>query len=277
MRLGGPVFGVINDPQQWIQELKRHGYRAAYAPVDHTADDAMVKAYVDAAERADIVIAEVGAWSNPLGPDEVERKAAQDYCKVQLELADRIGARCCVNISGSRGAQWDGPDPRNLTQDTFDCIVAVVRDIIDAVKPTRTFFTLETMQWMYPDSPDSYLRLMTAIDRPQFGVHLDPTNLINCPERYFNSGELIKECFRMLGPHIKSCHAKDIRLDTRATVHLDEVRPGLGNLDYPVFLSELNCIEKTTPLMLEHLIGEEEYREAADYIRRVAKVQKIDL
>ena len=277
MRLGGPLFGSVNDPQQWIHELKRCGYHAAYAPVDNTADDATVRAYADAAEKADIVIAEVGAWSNPLDPDEVKSKTARDYCKAQLTLADRIGARCCVNISGSRGVPWDGPDPRNLTQETFDCIVAVVRNIIDAVKPTRTFFTLETMQWMYPDSPDSYLRLLTAIDRPRFAVHLDPTNLINCPERYFRSGDLIKECFRTLGSHIKSCHAKDIRLDTRATVHLDEVRPGLGNLDYTVFLSELNRIEKTTPLMLEHLTKEDEYREAADYIRDVARAQEIEL
>jgi hypothetical protein len=30
-------------------------------------------------------------------------------------------------------------------------VVAVVRDIMDAVKPTRAFYTLETMPWMYPD------------------------------------------------------------------------------------------------------------------------------
>ena len=271
MRLGGPVFGEIDDPHEWIRELKRCGYRAAYAPVDHTADDATVRAYADAAQRADIVLAEVGAWSNPLAPDATDRKTAQTYCKAQLALADRIGARCCVNIAGSRGTQWDGPDPRNLSPETFDLIVTVVRDIIDAVNPTRTFYTLETMQWMYPDSPDSYLRLLKAIDRPRFAVHLDPTNLINCPERYFNSGELIRECFRLLGPHIKSCHAKDIHLDTRATVHLDEIRPGLGNLDYGAFLSALETLDPDTPLMLEHLNTESEYSEAANYIRSIAQ------
>jgi hypothetical protein len=31
-----------------------------------------------------------------------------------LALADEIGSLCCVNISGSRGSQWDGPHPDNL-------------------------------------------------------------------------------------------------------------------------------------------------------------------
>ena len=35
------------------------------------------------------------------------------------------------------------------------------------------------MPWTLPDSPDSYLELMGAIDRRQFAVHFDPTNLIN--------------------------------------------------------------------------------------------------
>jgi hypothetical protein len=34
-------------------------------------------------------------------------------------------------------------------------IVETTRSIIDAGKPTRTFFALDTMHWAYPDSPDS--------------------------------------------------------------------------------------------------------------------------
>jgi sugar phosphate isomerase/epimerase len=54
------------------------------------------------------------------------------------------------------------------------------------------------------------------------------------------------------------------------TVHLDEVRPGLGGLDYPVFLSELARLDPDLPLMLEHLPGTDDYREAAAHVRSVA-------
>ncbi|MHC4682667.1 MAG: sugar phosphate isomerase/epimerase family protein [Planctomycetota bacterium] len=214
-----------------------------------------------------IIIAEVGAWSNPISPDEKTRRAALEKCRRQLALADRIGARCCVNISGSRGERWDGPSPKNFTDETFDIIVATTRAIIDEVKPTRTYFTLETMPWAYPDSADSYVALLKAIDRKRFAVHLDPVNLVCSPQR---SGALIRECFEKLGPYIKSCHAKDILLQTKLTTHLDEIRPGLGGLDYAVFLTELSKLPDT-PLMLEHLKGAEEYRLAADYVRGVAK------
>jgi sugar phosphate isomerase/epimerase len=270
MRLGGPVFDKVTDPESWTAAVQRSGYRAAYCPVDADTDHAVARDYVEAARRADIVIAEVGAWSNPISPDAVVRSAAMVRCKEQLALADRIGARCCVNIAGSRGAQWDGPHPENLADETFDLIVETVREIIDAVNPTRTFYALEAMPWIFPDSPDSYLRLIDAIDRPAFAVHLDPVNMINSPARYYRTGEFIRECFSKLGGHIKTCHAKDIALSGKLTVHLDEVRPGLGGLDYRTFLRELNRLDSDIPLMLEHLPSAEEYNLAAAQLRSIA-------
>jgi sugar phosphate isomerase/epimerase len=270
MRLGGPVFEAYSDPEAWIAALRDLGYGAAYCPVDSGAPRDLVDAYAHAAEAANIVIAEVGAWSNPLSPDEETRLAAIAKCREQLALADRIGARCCVNIVGSRGQVWDGPHPDNLTDESFDLIVETTRGIIDAVKPTRTFYTLETMPWMYPDSADSYVRLIQAVDRKQFAAHFDPVNLVCSPQRYFATGALIRDFAAKLGPHIRSCHAKDIVLADRLTVHLDETRPGLGNLDYRAYLQELDKLDPDVPLMIEHLPTPEEFALAADHIRSVA-------
>jgi len=145
LRLGGPVFEKYQDPEGWVRAVKKLGYSAAYCPVGAEAADEVVKAYERAAQKADIIIAEVGAWSNSISPDEEKRKAALEKCRQQLALADRIGARCCVNITGSRGTQWDGPAAENFTEETFDMIVETTRGIIDDVKPTRTWFALETM------------------------------------------------------------------------------------------------------------------------------------
>jgi sugar phosphate isomerase/epimerase len=271
LRLGGPTFEKFDGPDAWVEVLKRLGYRAAYCPVGAKEKDDVVSAYAKAAQKADIIIAEVGAWSNPISPNEEQRRRAIAKCRDHLALADRIGAKCCVNISGSRNEKnWAGPHKDNLTDETFELIVETTRAIIDDVKPSRTYFTLETMPWAYPDSADSYLRLLRAIDRKRFAVHVDPVNLVCSPQRYFNNGELIRECFRKLGPYIKSCHAKDILLDEKLTTHLDEVRPGLGKLDYATFLRELSKLPDT-PLMLEHLPNAEEYRLAAEHIRSVAK------
>jgi len=271
MKLGGPVFREFSDPDAWIAALRDYGYGAAYCPVNTDADDTVVKAYAEAAKSAGIVIAEVGAWSNPIDSNEEARRKAQAHCRAQLALADRIGARCCVNVSGSRGQPWYGPHPDNFSEETFDMVVQVVRGIIDDVDPTRTFYTLETMPWMYPDSADCYLRLVEAIDRRQFAVHFDPSNLLSSPQRFYGSGEVIREFVAKLGPRIRSCHAKDLQLGGDLMPHFDEVRPGLGGLDYATLLRELSKLDPDTPLMMEHLATEEEYAQAAAYIRSVAE------
>lgn len=277
MRLGGPVFLTNPEPGSWIAAVKASGYRAAYCPLTTGADRALIAAFARVARQADIVIAEVGAWSNPLSSNAAERQKALDYCQGQLALADEIGEVCCVNIAGSRGERWDGPDPKNLTAETFDMVVESVRAIIDAVKPTRTYYTLETMPWIVPDSVDAYLEVFRAIDRERFAVHLDPVNLVSSPQRYFANGILIREFVEKLGPWIKSVHAKDILLRETYTTHLDEVRIGLGYLDYRTLLTELNRLPADLPVMLEHLKTEAEYAEAAAAIRAAANAVNVAL
>lgn len=270
MRLGGGCFGDASEPDAWVAAMKRLGYSAAYCPV-RDADEDTIQAFADAAKAADIVIAEVGAFgNNPISPDEDTRRQGIAKCQERLALADAIGARCCVNVAGSRGERWAGPDPDNLSQATFDLVVESVREIIDGVNPSRSFYTLETMPWVFPHTVDSFLRLVEAVDRKAFAVHFDPVNMICSPEVYFDNASLLREGVAKLGPHIRSCHAKDILLADKLTVHLDEVRPGLGALDYAVFLKELDKLDPDTPLMIEHLKGEEEFRLAADHIRSVA-------
>lgn len=270
MRLGGPVLKKYNSPDEWIKALKELRYSAAYCPIDSNAGDDTIQAYRKAAEKNNILIAEVGAWSNPLSPDPNISKEALNHCKAQLELAEKIGAKCCVNIAGSRGQQWDGPHPDNFSGETFDRIVETVREIIDTVKPESTCYSLEPMPWVFPDNPDDYLSLIRAIDRKAFGAHLDPVNVINSPGRYYNNRQVLKEWFSKLGPYIHSAHAKDIVLSGKLTVHLDEAIPGSGALDYPTYITELHSLNPELPLMIEHLNTEEEYNQGIEYIRRTA-------
>ena len=278
VRLGGPLFDKFDEPEGWIAALRKQGYRAAYCPLKTDAPGDQIRAYENAAKKADIVIAEVGAWSNPLSNDPATAQAAIKKCVDSLALAEAIGANCCVNISGSKNpAQWAGPHKDNLTSETFEQIVSITQRIIDEVKPTRTYFALEFMPWSYPDSVDSYLRLLKAVGSKQFGVHLDPMNIIVSPQVFYNNGALISACFKKLGPHIRSCHGKDIILKEDVyTPQLVECRPGLGQMDYAVYLKELSKL-KNIPLMMEHLPTADEYQKAAAYIRSVGAREGISL
>ena len=126
------------------------------------------------------------------------------------------------------------------------------------------------MPWMYPDSTDSYVRLVQAIDRPAFAVHFDPVNLINSPSRFFNNSAVMQEFITALGPLIKSIHVKDIVMRPTLTMHLDEVPPGSGALDYPALLDALYAVGLDLPLMLEHMSDPNDYVKGASFIRETA-------
>jgi sugar phosphate isomerase/epimerase len=278
VRLGGPVFEPYEGPEAWVDSLKKRGYKAGNCPLEPGAGEQEIRDLEKAARKHDMVIAEVGTWSNTISPDPQTTKEAIEKCIAGLVLADQVGARCCVNISGSKNLEyWAGPHPENMTQPVFDQVVETTRKIIDAVKPVRTVFALEAMPWAFPYSTESYLQLLKAIDRKGFGVHLDPVNMITSPQDYYNNGKLIREMFAKLGPHIRSCHAKDITLrEDNYIPQLDEIRAGLGTLDYGTFLRELAKLEDV-PLMMEHLGTDEEYKLAASYIRSIGRSVQVDI
>jgi len=270
IRLGGPVFLKSDDPRELAHEHRRLGYSAAYCPKADIKDSDRIKAIVEAYAAEDVVIAEVGAWVNMLDPHTEKRIENQRYVAERLALAEAVGARCCVDIAGSYNpTTWYGPHPKNLSKEFFDATVENCRKLIDEVKPKRTRFTIEMMGWAIPDSPDSYLRLIRAVDRSAFGVHMDVCNGINSPDKFYNNGAYIEECFQKLGQWITSCHAKDLEWKVELNVHFAEVIPGRGEVDYRAYLKSLAALPTEVPLMLEHLKTAEEYLEGATYIRKV--------
>jgi sugar phosphate isomerase/epimerase len=271
IRLGGPVFLKSDDPRELAREHRRLGYSAAYCPEAKADDTARVREIEKAFAAENVVIAEVGAWVNMLDPDAEKRAKNLHYVAERLALAEAVGARCCPDIAGSYNPKvWYGPHPKNLSQEFFDATVENCRRLIDEVKPKRTKFTIEMMGWNLPDSPDSYLKLLRAVDRPAFAVHMDVCNGINSPEKFYRNSEFITECFRKLGPWIASCHAKDLQWIPELNVHFLEVIPGRGEMDYRTYLSEISRLPVDAPLMLEHLKTAEEYDEGKRYIMKVA-------
>ena len=270
--LGGPVFVKSDDPEVLARAHRKLGYRAAYCPPLALNDKERIRATEKAFARNGVVIAEVGRWVNLLDSDPERRKRNLEYVTEGLALADEVGARCCVDIAGSFNKKvWYGPHPDNLSERFFEAAVENARKIIDAVKPKRAVFAYEMMGWALPDSPDSYLRMLRAVDRKAFGVHLDPCNLVNCPRRFWRNADLINECFDKLGKWIASCHAKDLSWEVEMNIHFREVIPGTGALDYATYLKRLAELPQGAPLMLEHLRGPKQYDQARRYIMSVGR------
>lgn len=271
IRLGGPIFLQSDDPVELAREHRKLGYSAAYCPKVELADRERIRAIESAFKAENVVIAEVGAWVNMLDPDGAKRAKNLAYVAQRCALADAVGARCCVDIAGSYHPQWfHGFHPRNITQEYFDATVENCRKILDEVKPSRTRFTIEMQVGLQPEGPDEYLKLIRAVDRKAFGVHLDVCNGVNQPNRFYRNGDFIRECFRKLGRWVISCHAKDLTwINDGYNMHFAEVGPGKGVMDYRAYLDELSKLSWEAPLMLEHLKTPQEYEEAKQHILKV--------
>ena len=266
MRLGINFTPPHETPEEWAEILTANGFRATAFPVNYTAKDSLIDAYVREAKAHDILIAEVGAWSNPNSTDPEEAARARELNLEQLKLADYVGASCCVNISGAVGPRWDFCYERNYTAELYKRNVEFAQFLIDAVKPQHTAYSLEPMQWMAPRSVSEYAGLLADVDRPQFKVHMDIFNLVNSPDKYIFHKKLIDEAFLILGEEIASCHLKNIAMQPAGTVMIREVPVEEGYVDVGYYLGKIRSLGRDLPVLIEHREHFEDYVKSAKWV-----------
>ena len=278
IRFGGPIFnGADNDPRSIAKACKAKGYTAAYVPHVELKDKERIREIKSAFEAENIMLAEVGYWDNIMDLDENARKNNISRLTDALYLAEEVGARCAVDIFGLYGTA-DTPKfvAENFSDGAFSDAVDIARQLIDTVKPKTAYFTYEIFPFNVVDCPESIEKLLKAVDREQFGVHLDLCNLINSPRAYFSSGDIVRDCVKRFGNKIVAAHVKDIKAkEPSMSVILEEVMPGTGGVDMHTFIREMHKLPQELPFMMEHLSSEAEYDRAAEYIRKCAKEENI--
>ncbi len=267
MRLGTSSPLQHGSPEEWADRQRKLGCAAVVFPVQSNEPEQKIIAYKEAAEKAGLAIAEVGIWRNALAADPEERRANMDYCVNQLRLADFLHARCAVNVAGAFGPIWDGGYRENFSERAWKETVAMVREILDRANVKNTCFTLEPMPWMVPTGPREYARLLDAVEREHFAVHMDIINMVNSADRYFKADEFIDECAEVLGKRIRSCHIKDVHLDRRYTLRLEECGPGDGEFPLRHYVEKMNGIDPDMPVILEHLDTDEQYIKYMGYLK----------
>ena len=254
-------------PQDWASRHVALGLKSVNFPVSFEEGEDKFMAYKKAADDAGLLIAEVGVWRNTLAADTQERRKWIDFAVGQLRMADAIGAVCCVNVVGTPcGPRWDGGYRGNFSPELWKDAVGMIRKIIDTARPKHAKFSIESMPWMIPSTPDEYLRLIEDVDRHEFGTHLDVVNMITSPRKYFFNDEFLHECFEKLHGTICSCHLKDVRLKEEYTFQLEECACGQGILDLELYAKLADAENSAMPMIIEHLTTDEEYAASVRYV-----------
>ena len=270
MRLGISMNPPHSSPEEWEEKILELGLRTVIFPCRYDAPDSLIDRYAEICRAHDISIAEVGAWGNVLSPDPEIRCKAKQKCIRQLELADHVRARCCVNIVGTAGGeQWDGAYKCNFGAEAMKQAADSICEIISAVNPRHTCYTVEPMPWMIPTSPEEYLELIEKVNHPRFAVHMDIVNMLFTPERYFFNAEFMDRAFSVLKGRIRSCHIKDVKIGPKLTLHLDEVMCGDGNVDLKHYADLATAEDPDMPLVIEHLKEWDRYLESYKTLKRI--------
>lgn len=255
MRLGTAKNFSHTTPEEWAKKHAGLGLRAVVFPLNHTDDPALIREYVAATKRYDLVIAEIGVWRSLVCANEEMRRANIDFAVEELRFADMIGARCCVDFIGTyRGVRTED-SAENFTEEAFYATVETVREVIRRANPRAAKFALEAMRNSTPYSPEQYLKLYEAVDDPAFGIHLDLFNWISDAAALDDSPGIIDRSFDLLGDKTVSCHLKDLAADGDG---VREVAPLNGKFDVCRFFERLKKYPDM-PVIIEHLQSTEEY------------------
>jgi sugar phosphate isomerase/epimerase len=76
-------------------------------------------------------------------------------------------------------------------------------------------------------------------------------------ETVFHTTDAINQHFDVLGRHIVSCHAKDIWIENRLALHLQDGCPGKGLLDFPTLFRRMEALSPDYPVIVEGAASEE--------------------
>ena len=256
------------------------GLTAAYLPYVPATEEAKLREIREAFGEADLLPAELGYWENIQDLDPATRQANRDALRRYLESAEAMGAACAVTVTGAAtyGTVNDNVNAESFTAAYFDEAVRFAQELIDAVQPRHTVFCYEPFAFTCLDTIEACARMVEAVDRPQFGIHMDLSNFVLAPRDLLRYDALAEEAGRLIGPHAPSAHIKDLKLLGPAThIQIDECAAGEGQLDLGAYLRMLDGLGREIPLFVEHLPDEASYRVADAGVRRAAAAAGIRL
>ena len=278
VRLAGYLrYTAGDDIGEAVRALRERGLTAVNAGPDpwHDMNDSGLRELRDALRQHDVVVFEIGGYRNLIHTDPAVRRDYQKRIAYCLEAAEKIGCPMVGTISGSRNPEGNefldnyAVHPDNWSLETWNILIGSLRQILKDTAGLKAAIGMEAQVTTNIDGPLAHLRLMEDMGDDRIKVNLDPTNMVHL-HNHFRTTELINECFDMLGEDIYGCHAKDSYvLPHSQTVHVQEVCPGRGNLDYETYLVRLSRMKWTRSLQPEH-IPADQFDEAYSHIRTVA-------
>lgn len=216
----------------------------------------------------------VSGYTNIVHPDKDERARRVGYLKEIIRHARDFGSAYVISETGTFNTESDWVHhPRNKTEEGFEECRKVIAELAQLAYDHGAVFCLETYVNNVVGSVEETVKMFAQVDHPGLGLLMDPTN-------YFEShnidrmDEILHQVFDTLQDKIRIAHAKDVKRSgsDKSEKHADigdaeameshtfrgvgEIElpaPGLGELDYDLYLQLLARKHSNIPVIIEHL------------------------
>lgn len=262
-----------------IKRIKSHGFTTVQ--LDTAFKDIVLepgpsaidncKRISDAFRDANLPICSIAAYRNLVHPDPAVRKKNIDYVKFVLKHARLLGAPYVASEAGTFNAESDYiPDPKNSTEEGYQESKAVLAELAQYAHDHGAVFLLETYVNNVVGTIERTNRIVDDVNSPGFGLMMDPTNYFE-DDNIDQIDDTINAIFDApLAAHIKCAHAKDVKRaidNTEKYAEMDASSahsfrgigaiempgPGLGDLNYELYLRRISERYPNIPMIIEHL------------------------
>ncbi len=192
-----------------------------------------------------------GFWQNLVTPDETLRRESVRTLQAALRLAGWMGARGIDTGPGSMNpaGPWF-PHPDNWTSASRRQLTKSLKECAAAAEDAGVYLSLEGHQLVVLESAEVTCEILDEVNSPFVRSDYDSANWIT-RETVYNTGAAINHHFDVLSRYIVSCHAKDIWLENRLALHLQDGCPGKGVLDFKTLFRRMEALDPTYPVIAE--------------------------
>ncbi|MEL4374803.1 sugar phosphate isomerase/epimerase family protein [Brucella cytisi] len=216
----------------------------------------------------------ISGYTNIIHPDKAERERRVGYLKEIIRHAQYLGTPYVISETGTYNTQSDWVHhPKNKTEEGFEECRKVIADLSQFAYDHGAMFLLETYVNNVVGSVEETVKMFAQVDHPGLGLLMDPTNYFET-HNIDRMDEILNQVFDTLSDKIKIGHAKDVKRsgDDKTEKHADigdadaleshtfrgvgEIElpaPGLGSLNYDLYLKRLAQKHPNIPMIIEHL------------------------
>ena len=267
--------------EETAKRIRSHGFNTVQldlhfkdidlGPGQITADKA--KRVRDTFRAHDLPICALSGYTNLIHPDQDHRKANLDRLNDLIRNARAFGTPYVISETGTYNteSEWMS-DPKNRTEEGFETCRKVIAELAQVAYDHGAVFCLETYVNNVVGSVEETVRMFAQVDHPGLGLLMDPTNYFE-DHNIDEMDRVLNQVFDTLADKIRIAHAKDVaRAQDSSEKHADIgdadaleshtfrgvggmvlEAPGMGVLNYDLYLRRLAEKHPNIPIIVEHL------------------------